>query len=373
MLAHELRNPLSPLGTALHLVRTDPERRERFLDMADRQVRQLVRLVDDLLDVSRITQGKITLRREPTLLEEVVARALETVRPMMDTRGHALTVTLPPHPVRLDADPARLAQVFGNLLANAAKYTPAHGSIWLTAESSNGEVAVRVRDTGAGLAPELLPHVFDLFVQGDGSLDRARGGLGIGLTIVRQLVELHGGRVAAWSGGIGKGSEFTIDLPLARPVAEPDARARPAADDHAGRPLRILVVEDNEDTAESLTTILEVWGHEVRVALDGLAALDIAGKWEPEVVLSDLGLPGMDGYALARRLRQIPTLGRTVLIALSGYGRDQDRRQAFDAGFDHHLVKPPDLEGLAALLTRIAAARTPGAGARSVASPNPAG
>jgi len=373
MLAHELRNPLSPLGTALHIVRTDAERRERFLDMADRQVRQLIRLVDDLLDVSRITQGKITLRREPTLLDEVVARALETVRPLIDTRGHALTVTLPPHRVRLDADPTRLAQVLGNLLANATKFTPAHGSIWLTAETMNGEVAVRVRDTGAGLAPELLPHVFDIFVQGDRSLDRARGGLGIGLTIVRQLVELHGGRVAAWSGGIGKGSEFTIHLPLARPVAEPDARARPAADDHAARPLRILVVEDNEDTAESLTTILEVWGHEVRVALDGLAALESAPTWQPEVVLSDLGLPGLDGYALARRLREIPALGHAVLIALSGYGRDQDRRQAFDAGFDHHLVKPPDLEGLAALLARIAAARTPGTGTRSVARPDPAG
>jgi CheY-like chemotaxis protein len=371
MLAHELRNPLSPLGTALHIVRTDAERRERFLDMADRQVRQLARLVDDLLDVSRITQGKITLRREPTLLEEVVARALETVRPMMDTRGHALTVTLPPHPVRLDADPARLAQVLGNLLANAAKFTPARGSIWLTAESTNGEVAVRVRDTGAGLAPELLPHVFDIFVQGDRSLDRARGGLGIGLTIVRQLVELHGGRVKAWSDGIGKGSEFTIHLPIAR-AAEGPSRARPAADDHVARPLRILVVEDNEDAAESLTTILEVWGHEVRVALDGLAALEIAAAWQPEVVLSDLGLPAMDGYALARRLRQIPALGRAVLIALSGYGRDEDRRQAFDAGFDHHLVKPPDLEGLAALLARIAGARTPAAGARSVERADPA-
>jgi len=372
MLAHELRNPLSPLGTALHLVRTDPDRRERFLDMADRQVRQLVRLVDDLLDVSRITQGKITLRREPTLLEDVVARAIETVRPMMDARGHVLTVTLPPHPVRLDADPARLAQVLGNLLANASKYTPAHGSIWLTAESSDGEVAVRVRDTGAGLAPELLPHVFDLFVQGDGSLDRARGGLGIGLTIVRQLVELHGGRVAAWSAGIGKGSEFTIQLPRARPAAEPPARARPAADDRAARPLRILVVEDNEDTAESLTTILELWGHEIRVALDGLAALEAAASWQPEVVLSDLGLPGMDGYALARRLREIPALGRAVLIALSGYGRDQDRCQAFDAGFDHHLVKPPDLEGLAALLARIAGTRRPAEDTRSVERADPA-
>jgi len=371
MLAHELRNPLSPLGTALHIVRTDADRRERFLDMADRQVRQLIRLVDDLLDVSRITQGKITLRREPTLLDEVVARALETVRPLIDTRGHALTVTLPPHPVRLDADPTRLAQVLGNLLANATKFTPAHGSIWLTAETMNGEVAVRVRDTGAGLAPELLPHVFDIFVQGDRSLDRARGGLGIGLTIVRQLVELHGGRVKAWSDGIGKGSEFTFHLPIARAVEGPRP-ARPAADDHAARPLRILVVEDNEDTAESLTTILEVWGHEVRVALDGLAALEIAASWQPEVVLSDLGLPGMDGYALARRLRQIPALGRAVLIALSGYGRDQDRRQAFDAGFDHHLVKPPDLEGLAALLARIAGARTPAAEARSVERANPA-
>ncbi len=355
MLAHELRNPLAPLGTALHLMRADPERCERFLDMAERQVRQLVRLVDDLLDVSRITEGKITLRLQPVVLDDVVTRALETVRPLVDTRGHTLRVSLPPEPVALDADPARLAQVLGNLLGNAAKYTPSGGSIWLTAARSDHELAIHVRDTGAGLAPELLPHVFDLFVQGDGSLDRTRGGLGIGLTIVRRLVELHGGKVEARSAGIGKGSEFIVRLPIPDRVSAATPAARPASAPAAGpEALRVLVVEDNEDAAESLATILSVWGHEVRVALDGAAALEAADTWTPDAVISDLGLPGMDGYALARQLRERPALAHAVLIALSGYGRDEDRRLSADAGFDHHFVKPPDLDALARLLEQLA-------------------
>ncbi len=356
MLAHELRNPLAPLGTSLELLGSPVSGRERFLDMAKRQVRHLVRLVDDLLDVSRITRGKITLRKEPVLLADVVARAVELARPLVDARGHALTVSLPPEPVRVEADAVRLTQVFANLLGNAAKYTPPRGSIWLTAECVGEEVAVRVRDTGVGLPPELLPHIFDLFVQGDASLDRTRGGLGIGLTLVRALVELHGGRVEARSAGLEKGSEFVAWLP-ALPGRLPELAAAPsagAAGTASGR-LNILLVEDHQDTAESLAAMLEGWGHGVQVAFDGLSALRAAAALAPDVVLSDLGLPGMDGYELARQLRQQPGFGRVLLVALSGYGREEDKRRALEAGFDHHLVKPPDMDVLQDLLAAVAA------------------
>ena len=355
MLAHELRNPLAPLSTSLHLLQLDVPGRDGLVQMADRQVRHLARLVDDLLDVSRITQGKITLRREPVLLSAVVEQAVEIIRASIDSRAHAFTVSLPPEPIRLDADPARLAQVVGNLLSNATKYTPRGGSIWLTAERTGGEVAVRIRDTGIGIAPDFLPHVFDLFVQGDASLDRARGGLGIGLTIVRSLVEMHGGRVEARSAGLGQGSEFVVQLPVAQDAA-PERRPARVRQPHAsaGNRLRVLIVEDNQDAAESLAMMLELWGHAVETASDGLAALELVARREPDVVLSDLGLPGMDGYELARRLRQRPGLQDAVLVALSGYGRDEDKCRALDAGFDHHLVKPPDLDVLAELLGRIA-------------------
>ncbi|HUE30717.1 MAG TPA: MASE1 domain-containing protein [Verrucomicrobiae bacterium] len=356
MLAHELRNPLAPLGTSLELLGSGAAGRERFLDMAKRQVKHLVRLVDDLLDVSRITRGKITLRREPVLLADVVARAVELARPLVDARGQALTVSLPPEPVRVEADAVRLTQVFANLLGNAAKYTPPRGSIWLTAECVGDEVAVRVRDTGVGLPPELLPHIFDLFVQGDASLDRTRGGLGIGLTLVRALVELHGGRVEARSAGLEKGSEFVAWLP-ALPGGLPALAAAPAAAPPAvasGR-LKILLVEDHQDTAESVAAMLEGWGHGVQVAFDGLSALRAAAALAPDVVLSDLGLPGMDGYELARQLRQQPGFGRILLVALSGYGREEDKRRALEAGFDHHLVKPPDMDVLRDLLAAVAA------------------
>ena len=355
MLAHELRNPLAPLKMSLELLDIGVGERERFLEMADRQVRHLVRLVDDLLDVSRITRGKITLRREPVLLSAVVERAVEQARPQIDTRGHTLTVSLPREEIRLHADLVRLVQVVGNLLSNAAKYTPPSGSIWVTAERLEEDVALRVRDTGVGMSPELVPRVFDLFVQGDSGIDRTRGGLGIGLTLVRALVELHGGRVAATSPGVGHGSEFVIRLPtLPGAVAAAESPAeRPSA---SGRRLRVLVVEDNHDAAESLSALLELWGHEVKIAYDGLAALRLAEASAPDVILSDIGLPGMDGYELARQLRARPMFGRVLLVALSGYGRDEDRRLAAEAGFDHHLVKPPDLDTLMRLIGNVAAA-----------------
>jgi CheY-like chemotaxis protein len=289
------------------------------------------------------------------VLEEVVTRAVELTRPVVETRGHSLTVSLPPEPVRLDADVVRLVQVLANLLANAANYTPPSGSIWLTAERVDGEVVIRVRDTGLGLSPDLLPRIFDLFVQGDAALDRARGGLGIGLTLVRALVELHGGRVEAHSAGVGLGSEFVVRLPTlpdARPAAAPSQPAPPE------RAVRILVVEDNRDAAESLAALLGLWGHEVQVAFDGLAALRAAETMTPDVIISDLGLPGMDGYEVARQLRARPGFGRVVLVALSGYGREEDKRHALDAGYDHHLVKPPDTDALLQIVGHVAAARS---------------
>jgi len=246
-------------------------------------------------------------------------------------------------------------QVVANLLSNAAKYTPPSGKIWVTAERLGAEVVLRVRDTGVGMAPELLSRVFDLFVQGDSSIDRTRGGLGIGLTLVRALVELHGGRVSATSPGVGLGSELLVRLPTL-PGAAADAPPPGERTIPAGRKLKVLVVEDNQDAAESLTVLLELWGHEVRVAYDGVAALRLAEAEAPDVILSDLGLPGMDGYELARQLRTRPGFGRVVLVALSGYGRDEDRRLSAEAGFDHHLVKPPDLDVLLQLMGNVAAA-----------------
>jgi PAS domain S-box-containing protein len=356
MLAHELRNPLAPLSTALHLLGGDLADRTRFIEMAKRQVKQLVRLVDDLLDVSRITRGRITLRRETVVLAEAVERATEMVHGDVETRGQTLTVSLPGAPVRLSADPSRLAQVIANLLGNASKYTPPGGSIWLTAEHVDDEIVIRVRDTGAGIAPELVPHVFDLFVQGDATLARTAGGLGIGLTIVHRLVEMHGGRVAVSSAGTGLGSEFVVTLPALS--TRPATAAEPEGDGEPGRaaaaPLRILIVEDNIDAAASLALLLRLWGHDVEIAYEATSALAIAERSRPDVVLSDLGLPGVDGYELARRLRSEPAFGRVVLVALSGYGRAEDQRRALDAGFDHHLVKPPDLARLTELLGRVA-------------------
>jgi PAS domain S-box-containing protein len=356
MLAHELRNPLAPLSTALHLLSNDDGARERFLGVATRQVKHLVRLVDDLLDASRITQGKVTLKKDRVQLRDVIERAVELVRPQTEDRGHALTVSLPPEPVILHADAVRLAQVVTNLLGNAAKYTPPGGSIWLTAERSGDEVVIRVRDTGVGLASDLIPRIFDLFVQGDPSLARTRGGLGIGLTLVRRLVELHGGRVEARSAGPGQGSEFVVRLPALPPILDAPTEVPPARQQEArGASLRILVVEDNVDAAEALAMVLTLWGHEVRIAYDGLAALQVAESYQADVIISDVGLPNMDGYEVARRLRAHGGYGQAVLIAISGYGRDEDKRLALEAGFDHHFVKPPDLDQLGDLLGRVAA------------------
>jgi PAS domain S-box-containing protein len=357
MLGHELRNPLAPVRSALEVLRLrkvqDPKV-ERAHATIDRQVTHLTRLVDDLLDVSRITRGLIELHREPVDLATVVSHAVEMVAGAVQARGHELMVSLPTRPVRLEADATRLTQVVFNLLNNAAKYTEPGGRIWLTAEREGSEVVVRVRDTGVGIAPELLPRVFDLFTQGERTLDRSQGGLGLGLTLVRSLVEMHGGRVEAHSAGPGKGSEFVARLP-ALPAAAAESPRAPAPQPPAARPVRVMVVDDNVDVAEAVAMLLEDLGHVVQIAHSGPQALELARDFRPEAVFLDIGLPGMDGYEVAQRLRAEPGLEGMLLAALSGYGQEEDHGRSRESGFDEHLVKPVGSEELQALLARVGA------------------
>jgi PAS domain S-box-containing protein len=354
MLAHELRNPLVPLRNGVYLLReavSHAAAAQKLLGMMERQVKHLVRMVDDLLDVSRISRGQIDLRMGPLELAGAVAQAVETCRPFLEARRHELTVSLPAEPLPLEADPTRLAQAFGNLLNNSARYTPDGGHVWITAAREGSEVVVRVRDNGAGLPEELLPtRIFEPLTQASRTLARSEGGLGIGLTLVRKLVELHGGTVEAHSNGPGQGSEFVVRLPVAgapRPVTFTEG-AR-AAGDGPTRSRRVLLVEDSRDVADSLALLLTVKGHEVRIASDGLAALDVARAFRPDVVLLDIGLPKLDGLEVARRLRQEP--GQNVLlVTLSGYGTQDDHRRSREAGCDAHLVKPVDPEVLLGML-----------------------
>ncbi|HEU4752108.1 MAG TPA: ATP-binding protein, partial [Armatimonadota bacterium] len=328
----------------------------RLRSMISRQTHHLSRLVDDLLDVSRITHGKIELRKEQSDVRTAVRRAVETTRLLVERRSHTLTVDLPAEPLLAEIDPARLEQVMVNLIGNAAKYTDAGGRIWVSAELQESAVVLRVRDTGVGIAPQVLPHVFDLFTQADRSLDRSQGGLGIGLTLVRSLVELHGGTVSAHSEGTGRGSEFIVRLPRAvHPGDYPSSPLRPEPA-QSGDPRRILVVEDNPDAAESLVDLLELWGHAVEVAPTGEAALSLTSTYRPDIVLLDIGLPGMDGYQVAERLRQQPAPRPGQIVALTGYGQEADRRRSAEAGFDHHLVKPVDPNELRRLLEQAPAA-----------------
>jgi PAS domain S-box-containing protein len=354
MLSHELRNPLAPIRNALQLLglrRGDPEVLDRAHAMMERQVDQLVRLVDDLLDVSRITQGKIRLQKERLELAPVVAHAVESCQSLIEARGHRIRVSLPEAPIVLDADPARLEQVLTNLLNNAAKYTEEGGSIELVAQVEAESVVLRIRDTGIGIAPEILPRVFDLFAQATPTLARSQGGLGIGLTLVRRLVEMHGGRVEAHSEGVGRGSEFVVFLPLGTESPVVEAAVPSAAGSAPGRrPRRVLVVDDNADSAESLILLTGMWGHETRLAHDGPGAVALASEFKPEIVLLDIGLPGMTGYDVARHLRAIPGLEGAFLVAMTGYGQEEDRRRSTAAGIDLHLVKPVDPAMLRKLL-----------------------
>jgi signal transduction histidine kinase/DNA-binding response OmpR family regulator len=360
MLAHELRNPLAPIRSAVHILRLRGAEHPEVSwaqDLIDRQLQQMVRLVDDLLDVSRITRGKITLLCEPTDIAMVVNHAVETSRPLIDLHKHTLSVALPQEPLWVECDVTRLAQVFSNLLNNAAKYTREGGQIWLTVAQEGDEVVVRVRDSGIGIPPAMLAKVFDLFIQVDRTLDRSQGGLGIGLTLVRRLVEMHRGTVQATSAGVNQGSEFAVRLPLAAAPVKKSSNGSAPHPPARRFTFRILVVDDNVDGAESLAVLLRVGGHDVRVAHDGPSALTVAAEHRPEVVLLDIGLPGLDGYEVARRMRREPDLENCLLIAITGYGRDEDRRRSLDAGFDAHLVKPIDANALSSILMRTASAR----------------
>lgn len=358
-LAHELRNPLAPIRNGLQVLRLSGDDRSavaKARGMMERQLAQMVHLVDDLLDVSRISRGKLELRRERIALATVLNNAVETSRPVIEACGHELAVQVPPEPVVLDADATRLGQVFANLLNNAAKYSDRGGRISLSAARQDGEVVVRVRDTGVGIPPDMLPKVFEMFTQVDRSLERSQGGLGIGLTLVKVLVELHGGSVEARSDGPGQGSEFVVRLPV-EPTAVPVAGPPSESGERAGPPgtCRILVADDNVDSAASLALMLKIMGHEVRTANDGLQAVEVAAAFRPDVILLDIGMPNLNGYEACRRIREGPGEG-AVLVALTGWGQDEDRRRSREAGFDHHLVKPVDPVALAKLLASLKAA-----------------
>lgn len=356
VLAHELRNPLAPVFYALRLLDEKPlddPQRWYLRRIVDRQMRRLSRLIDDLLDVSRIRTGKVELRKTRVELSTAIGHVVDIVRPLCEDRGIALSVALPPEPVWLEADVTRLEQVLSNLLSNAVKFTEDRGSISLTAERHSHEVVLRVQDSGVGIAPDFLPRIFDLFTQGDRALDRARDGLGIGLTLARRLVEMHGGTIEAHSDGIGKGSEFVIRLPTLLQAAPPDAAPARAAGS-AGRPLRILVVDDSADTAETMGTLLEMAGHTIQIAHSGPATLEMAASFRPDVILLDIGLPGLDGFQVAQRLREDPAMKDVTLIAASGYGQEEDLRRSREAGIDRHLVKPIDLRELQDLLSAVA-------------------
>ncbi|MBI3946035.1 MAG: response regulator [Armatimonadetes bacterium] len=346
MLAHELRNPLGAILGASQLLahhHANPERLARARDVIDRQARHMARLLDDLLDVSRVARGRVQLKKERLNIADVAEGAAQAAEPLIQSKRHALHFSVPPEAMWVEGDPDRLQQVIGNLLSNAARYTDVGGRIWLTITREGSDAVIRVRDTGIGIHPELLPRVFDLFVQAERSPDRRQGGLGLGLTLARRLTEMHGGCIEAHSGGLEEGSEFTVRLPALAAPGQP-ARARAPAAPAVRR--RILLVDDNADMAGMLAGLLELEGHAVRVALSGPAALELAAASPPDVVLLDIGLPGMDGYEVARRLRALDGVAHARLVALTGYGKEQDRLRSREAGFDAHLTKPVDLDAL---------------------------
>jgi PAS domain S-box-containing protein len=356
MLAHELRNPLAPIRNAVHIFRGKcppvPEL-NWATDVIDRQVEQMTRLVDDLLDVSRITRGKIELRKQRIELPRIVNNALEASRPLIEKCGHELIVTIPDQEISLEVDATRLTQVLLNLLNNSAKYMDPGGRIWLTAELESGQAVIRVKDTGIGIPPEMLSRIFEMFAQVDRSLDRSEGGLGIGLTLVKRLVEMHGGTVEAYSGGHGKGSEFVLRLPTVNAAAK---ELRPETEGVAAepaRPRRILVVDDNRDAAISLSMLLRIMGNEVHAVHDGLAAVEAALEFRPDMILLDIGLPKLNGYEAARRIRMEQGGRDIVMVAVTGWGQEEDRNRSKDAGFNHHMTKPVEFDALQKLLATI--------------------
>jgi CheY-like chemotaxis protein len=352
MLGHELRNPLAAVLDAIATAQLDGTRRDRALTIARRQTDQLAGLVDDLLDVGRITQGRIVLRKEAIEIGSIIKQAVEEAQCLVEPGQHQLSVMISSGAdnVAIDADPARMRQVISNLIHNAVKFTPPGGRIDVLAERTDKEVILRVRDSGIGISRELLPHVFDLFTQAERPLDRSHGGLGVGLTLVKRLVEMHGGQIHAYSAGPGMGSEFEVHLPAAAMIHPPvtASAGKPKGREH----LRVVIVEDNYDAAEALTMLLELFGHEATVVSDGLAAIDAVRGGAFDLALVDIGLPGIDGYEVARRIRTLPNAKTMTLVALTGYGQDTDKQRALSAGFDEHLTKPVKIERLQALLNR---------------------
>jgi PAS domain S-box-containing protein len=360
LLAHELRNPLAPIRYALATTQKagrTPDQQRRAEEIIERQVAHMSRLLDDLLDISRITRGTLELKKTPTELTVVIGTAIEAARPILDAKRHTLSLDLPKEAVRLQADPVRLAQVFSNLLINAAKYTDPGGEIHLRAVQQQGRIVVSVRDNGIGIAAEMMPRLFTLFSQAHTALDRSEGGLGVGLALVRGLVALHGGKVEARSEGPGRGSEFIVQLPLGTATVESVGSEPELEIAETGAALRILVVDDNKDAADTCSTLLELSGHQLRTAYTGKRAIEIAKVFHPHVVVLDIGLPDANGYDIARKMRAAPWGGDTVLVAVTGWGHEDDRRRAFDAGFDHHLTKPLAANVLESLINSIGASR----------------
>jgi signal transduction histidine kinase/DNA-binding response OmpR family regulator len=347
MLAHELRNPLAPIANALEMLKRSPEPdlRGQAQETIERQLQHLVHLVDDLMDVSRITKGKIELRREPVRLRDMIAHAVETSQPLIGKHHHQLEVSPLEKDIWLHADASRISQIFSNLLNNAAKYTNDGGRIQLSVEAQDSSVKICVRDNGIGLSSDMLPKVFDLFSQADASLERTQGGLGIGLTLVKNLVEMHGGTISVRSDGLGRGCEFQVVLPV---ISPPEAlcgeeKKAPAASSSPSTPLKVLIVDDNEASAKTMGWMLEIEGHEARLAHEGKKAIELAKAYRPNVILLDIGLPGMNGYDVCKALRHEAGLEKTVFVAQTGWGQEEHRRRSKEAGFDHHLVKPVNL------------------------------
>ena len=354
MLAHELRNPLTAISSSIHILRNrgpeDPVL-DKARQVAERQVCHMTRLLNDLLDTARMTQGIIELRQGPVEIKAALQAAVNAISSRFETRKQTLRVTLAEDPIFVVGDADRLQQVFGNLLDNAVKYTPSGKSIWLSSAVEHGQAVIRVRDEGTGISPEVMPYVFDLFVQAHRAPDRAQGGLGLGLTLVRRLVEMHGGKVEAYSDGIGSGSEFIVSLPLAMEVAqtkESPQSQRPL--ENGLHPRRILVVDDNEDAGMILSEVLRLDGHEVTTVSDATQAVDTALQVKPDFVLLDIGMPVMDGYQVALKMRSHPVLEKAVLVALTGYAQKEDLQRSHAAGFDHHMVKPVDIQVLRELI-----------------------
>ncbi len=350
-LAHELRNPLAPIRNGLQLMKlphADAGTVEKSRSMMERQIEQLTRLIDDLMDVSRINHGKIQLQKTRMPLADAVRNAVDTSRPLMDVQGHELVVDMPPQPIYVDGDLTRLSQVFANLLNNSAKYTDRGGRIRLAVERQGSDAVVSIADNGVGIPADMLTRVFDMFAQIDGSLEKSQGGLGIGLNIVKRLVEMLGGSITAESGGSGKGSKFVVRLPIIE--ASVPAQADGKKEDDVKSTLRILIVDDNRDSADSLAMMLKILGNEICTAYDGEQAIVAAERFRPDVILLDIGLPKLNGYDACRRIRGLEQGKEMVIIAQTGWGQDEDRQRTHEAGFDHHFVKPVDPQVLMKLL-----------------------